>query len=47
MISNGRSITIEDDDRKLTINGADPQQHQQLIDAFVNDTSPTADRRTS
>lgn len=43
---NGRSITIEDGDRKLTINGADPQQHQQIIDAFVNDTSRTADRHT-
>lgn len=43
----GRSITVEDGDRKLTIDGAKPDQHQQIIDAFLNADKPGAERDAS
>lgn len=36
----GRRITLKDGDRTLEITGANTAQHQQIIDAFVNNTSP-------
>lgn len=44
---NGRSITVEDGDRKLTIDGAKSDQHQQIIDAFLSNKPTKTERDAS
>jgi hypothetical protein len=38
----GRSVTVKDGERELTLTGANAAQHQQLIDAFLAGPSDTA-----